>query len=165
MEIRIAKEEDCKSLSILKREVWESTYRGIYPDEKIDKYNFDLNEDKFKNMIKKQSQKLFVLQDNSDIIGYMSFGEILRPFDNHMHDIGLLYISKEHQGCGLGRKLFEFAQNEFKNQGIDEFIVSCNKYNLPAQNFYKKMGGKIIRIDEDDKDRSIPQIKFQFSMK
>lgn len=61
MEIRIATDEDCRSLATLKRVVWETTYRGIYPDEKLDKYDIDLNENKFKDMIKQKSQKLFVV--------------------------------------------------------------------------------------------------------
>ena len=162
MEIRIARDEDCRSLATLKRRVWETTYRGIYPDEKLDKYDIDLNENKFKNMIKQKSQKLFVVLNESEIIGYMSCGKIMRPFDEHTHDIGLLYLAKEYQGKGIGLDLFQFAKNELKNQGVTEFIVSCNKYNISAQQFYKKMGGKIIKIDEDNKDKSIPQVKFQF---
>ena len=162
MEIRIARDEDCRSLATLKRRVWETTYRGIYPDEKLDKYDIDLNENKFKDMIKQKSQKLFVVLNDSEIIGYMSCGKIMRPFDEHTHDIGLLYLAKEYQGKGIGLDLFQFAKNELKNQGVTEFIVSCNKYNISAQQFYKKMGGKIIKIDEDNKDKSIPQVKFQF---
>ena len=162
MEICIATDEDCRSLATLKRRVWETTYRGIYPDEKLDKYDIDLNENKFKNMIKQKSQKLFVVLNESEIIGYMSCGKIMRPFDEHTHDIGLLYLAKEYQGKGIGLDLFQFAKNELKNQGVTEFIVSCNKYNISAQQFYKKMGGKIIKIDEDNKDKSIPQVKFQF---
>ena len=162
MEIRIATDEDCRSLAILKRMVWENTYRGIYPDEKLDKYDIDLNENKFKNMIKQKSQKLFVVLNGSEIIGYMSCGKIMRAFDKYTHDIGLLYLTKEYQGKGIGLDLFQFAKMELKNQGVTEFIVSCNKYNLPAQQFYKKMGGKIIKIEEDNEDKSIPQVKFQF---
>ena len=146
MEIRIATDEDCRSLAILKRMVWETTYRGIYPDEKLDKYDIDLNENKFKNMIKQKSQKLFVVLNGSEIIGYMSCGKIMRAFDKYTHDIGLLYLTKEYQGKGIGLDLFQFAKMELKNQGVTEFIVSCNKYNLPAQQFYKKMGGKIDGI-------------------
>ena len=162
MEIRIASYEDCRSLALLKRIVWETTYRGIYPNEKIDKYDVDLNENKFKNMIKEQSQRLFVILSDSKIIGYISCGKIMRAFDKHTHDIGLLYLLKEYQGKGIGRQMFEFAKKELKNQGITEFIVSCNKYNIPAQQFYKKMGGQIIKIDEDNEDKSIPQVKFKF---
>lgn len=162
MEIRIATDKDCRSLALLKRRVWETTYRGIYPNEKLDKYDVDLNENKFKNMIKEQSQKLFVVLKDSEIIGYISCGKIMRAFDKHTHDIGLLYLLKEYQGKGIGAKLFQFAKDELKNQGVTEFIVSCNKYNFSAQEFYKKMGGKIIKVDEDNEDKSIPQVKFQF---
>ena len=162
MEIRVATYEDCRSLALLKRRVWETTYRGIYPDKKLDKYDIDLNENKFKDMIKQQSQKLFVVLDGYKIIGYMSCGKIMRAFDKHTHDIGLLYLAKEYQGKGIGLNLFQFAKNELKNQGVRELIVSCNKYNLSAQQFYKKMGGKIIKVDEDNDDKSIPQVKFQF---
>ena len=162
MEIRVATYEDCRSLALLKRRVWETTYKGIYPDKKLDKYDIDLNENKFKDMIKQQSQKLFVVLDGYKIIGYMSCGKIMRAFDKHTHDIGLLYLAKEYQGKGIGLNLFQFAKNELKNQWVREFIVSCNKYNLSAQQFYKKMGGKIIKVDEDNDDKSIPQVKFQF---
>lgn len=162
MEIRIAVEEDCRNLSLLKRRVWETTYRGIYPNEKLDKYDIDFNENKFKAMIKNQSQKLFIILDDSKAIGYMSCGKIMRPFDKYTHDIGLLYILKEYQGKGIGYRVFKFATDELKKQGATEFIVSCNKYNFPAQQFYAKMGGKIIKIDNDNEDKSIPQIKFLF---
>ncbi|MGL5380592.1 GNAT family N-acetyltransferase, partial [Clostridium sp.] len=162
MEIRIATDADCRDLAILKRRVWETTYRGIYPNEKLDKYDVNLNENKFKSMIAKQSQKLFVVLDNLEIIGYVSCGKIMRAFDEYTYDIGLLYLLKEYQGKGIGLELFQFAQNELKNQGVTEFIVSCNKYNIPSQEFYKKMGGKIIKIDEDNDDKSIPQVKFKY---
>lgn len=163
IEIRIATEKDCRDLSILKRAVWETTYRGIYPDKKLDSYDIDLNENKFKSIVEKQAQKLFIVLENSRIVGYMSCGEILRPFDKYTHDIGLLYLLKDYQGKGLGSRLFNLAKDELQSQGITEFIVSCNKYNLSAQQFYTKMGGKIIKTDEDnDKDKSMPQVKFLF---
>ena len=118
MEIRVATYEDCRSLALLKRRVWETTYRGIYPDKKLDNYDIDLNENKFKDMIKQQSQKLFVVLDGYKIIGYMSCGKIMRAFDKHTHDIGLLYLAKEYQGKGIGLNLFQFAKNELKNQGV-----------------------------------------------
>lgn len=162
MQIRIATYEDCRDLSILKRRVWETTYRGIYPNKKLVRYDIDLNENKFKDMIKQQSQKLFVVLNDSQIIGYMSCGKIMRVFNKYTHGIGLLYLLKEYQGKGIGLHLFLFAKNELKNQGITEFIISCNKYNLSAQQFYEKIGGKIIKVDEDNEDKSIPQVKFLF---
>ncbi|HOA79500.1 MAG TPA: GNAT family N-acetyltransferase [Defluviitaleaceae bacterium] len=87
--------------------MWETTYRGIYSNEKLDKYDIDLNENKFKDIIKQQSQKLFVVLNDSQIIGYVSCGKIMRPFNKYTHDIGLLYLSKEYQGKGIGLNLFQ----------------------------------------------------------
>ena len=78
--------------------------------------------------------------------------------------IGLLYLLKSCQGTGLGRKLFNIAYNKIKENGYKEFFISCNKYNYSAQKFYEKMGGKIIRIDEDNEDKSIPQVKFLYKI-
>ncbi|OSB10015.1 GNAT family N-acetyltransferase [Paraclostridium bifermentans] len=113
-------------------------------------------------MIKKKYQKVFIILDDSTIIGYMSCGKIMRAFDKYTHDIGLLYLLKEYQGKVLGLKLFELGKTELKNQGVTEFIVSCNKYNLSAQQFYTKIGGKIIKVDENNENKSTPQVKFEF---
>ena len=40
-------------------------------------------------------------------------------------------------------------------------LVKCRKCNSKKW-VYKKMGGKIIKIEEDNEDKSIPQVKFQF---
>ena len=45
---------------------------------------------------------------------------------------------------------------------INLFLISCNKYNLPAQGFYEKMGGKKVYIDDDMGNKSIPQIKYEY---
>ena len=58
--------------------------------------------------------------------------------------------------------LFQFAKQKLEKEGVTEFIVSCNKYNFPAQQFYKKMGGTIIKVEKDNEDKSIPQVKFKF---
>lgn len=160
IEIRKAKDEDCEKLAVLKRQIWETTYRGIYPDDKLDNYHLETHQKKFAEMMKRQS--LFVATDGDLIIGYASCGPILRPFDNHQYDIGLLYLKEEYQGQGVGKALFNRAKEELARQGADEFIVSCNKYNLKAQGFYEAMGGEIVKVEEDQVDKSVPQVKFIF---
>jgi len=43
--------EMCKELAEIKKQVWETTYRGIYPDFKFDNFNIDIETEKFKTMI------------------------------------------------------------------------------------------------------------------
>lgn len=160
--IRLATENDCHELSKLKYNIWNTTYRGIYSDEKIDNFDFEKNKNKFINIVNDPEIELYVVEHDGKLIGYMDYGVPCRPFENYKQEIGLLYISKEYQGAGIGRKLFNIAYNKIKENGYGEFFVSCNKYNIPAQKFYEKMGGKIISIGEDNKDKSIPQVRFLY---
>lgn len=47
MIVRRAREDDCEKIARVKRAVWETTYRGIYPDEKIDGFDFSAQAEKF----------------------------------------------------------------------------------------------------------------------
>ena len=162
--IRKALMKDCKELAQVKRKVWETTYRGIYPDVKLDNYDFKKQEKKFQDIVNNHEINLYVITDNNKIIGYMSEGQPCRPFGNYQQEIGLLYILKEFQGKGIGKKLFQLAYDSIKNKGYKNFFVSCNKYNYGSQEFYKKMGGTIVHTDEDKLDKSEAQVKFHYEI-
>lgn len=163
--IRLASENDCDILSRLKRDIWETSYRGIYPDDKIDNFDFDKNRNSFLKIVYNPDIELYVVEDEGKLIGYMDFGVPFRPFGEYKQEIGLLYVLKQYQGKGIGRELFNLAFDKIKQNGYDEFFISCNKYNLAARSFYEKMGGKIIHVDEDNEDKSIPQVKYLYKIK
>ncbi len=163
--IRLAKEEDAEELSKLKHEVWNTTYRGIYADELIDNFDYEKHKNKFLKVIKDPNVDLYVVEENNSLIGYMSVGKPYRPFKDFEQEIGLLYLLKEYQGKGIGKELFNKAYNIIKDKGYQEFFISCNKYNEPAQGFYKKMGAEVINIDEDNIDKTIPQVTLLYKIK
>ena len=162
--IRLAIEKDCDTLSRLKQRMWDETYRGIYSDEKIDDFDFEENSKKFLNIINDPDVELYVASDNDKLIGYMSCGVPSRPYKDYKQSINLLYLLKEYQRKGIGKKLFNIACNRFKEKECYEFFICCNKLNTNAQGFYKKMGGIIDEIDDDNNDKSISQVKFLYKL-
>lgn len=78
--IRLATEGDCSELSRLKHEVWDTTYRGIYPDEKIDNFDYDKNKNTFIKIVNNPEIELYVVECNGKIVGYMDYGTPHRPF-------------------------------------------------------------------------------------
>ena len=167
IKIEIANETQCMELVKLKFAVWKTIYNGIYPSEKFDNYDFAVQEKKFKNWVLDKSGKFYVAKDEklNKIIGYCYVGFSARAFKKGVPEIILLYILKEYQGNGIGRKFFELSKAFLKEKGCEEFIISCNKYNFPAQKFYEKMGGKVIFVEDDNTDKSLPQIKYLYSLK
>lgn len=162
--IRLAKEEDCNALSKLKHDVWNETYRGIYNDNRIDNFDYEKNSKKFLNTINNPDIELYVVEGSERLVGYMDCGIPIRPYKDYNQEIGLLYLLKEYQKKGIGKELFNIACNRIKENGYNEFFICCNKYNINAQEFYKKMGGIIDEVDEDNNDKSIPQIYYIYKI-
>jgi len=162
--IRLASIDDCKRLSILKQEVWDETYRGIYSDDKIDNFDFIKNEEKFKLIINNENINLYVVEVNNELIGYMSYGVPYRAYLDYEQGIGLLYLKRKYQGYGIGTKLFYLAYENMKKDGYNRFFISCNKYNVNAQKFYEKMGGIVIDVLDNSDDKSAEQIIYHYDI-
>lgn len=149
MEIRLATKSDSKELSYLKKEVWETTYRGIYDDEVIDNYDYLKREEKFNNLIDDNNQEVYVCVVDSKIVGYIVIGEPLHgELDGYDFIINDLGIDKNYRRMGIGKKFFDIAKS--KNRKL---FNCCNYYNSNARRFYDKMGGKIVKTDMSEDKR------------
>ena len=160
---RLATYDDCERLSIIKKSVWNTTYRGIYKDETLDNFDVKIQTEKFKKMVDSDTF-LYVIELNDTIIGYFSYGKPFHQYMDYEIEFGLLYILEEYQGRGIGSSVFIFVKDKLSNLNIDKFYLCCNKYNKKAQNFYEKMGGKVIHVDNDNIDNERTQIYYEYKI-
>lgn len=163
-EIRLAKIEECMEIAKVKQSSWATTYRGIYKDEIIDNFDYDKSAKTFEKIIHSDSNDLYVAVVDGRIVGFMSVGAMHHPYLDYEVELGMLYLLEKVRGEGIGSMFFALAVDSFKRKGYKEFIVSCNKYNEKALNFYKKMGCKIIHVDDDMEDRRYPQVKLLYRL-
>jgi ribosomal protein S18 acetylase RimI-like enzyme len=163
MEINVsivkATDDMCRDIALVKRQVWETTYRGIYPDGKIDGFDVEREAEKFARLVDDDEINLYVAMVDGNIVGYMAYGKNPRFPQSNDNELVLLNVLKECQGKGIGKMMFNFAKDRLKEKG-DKFLIYCNKYNKRAQDFYKAMGCEVLSVDDDNPDRSIPQIKY-----
>ena len=87
---RKARIEDCRSLSELKRDVWITTYSGIYPQEKLDGYDLDKNESIFRSFVERPDLELFLVENNGEAIGLMTVGKPYKLYDEYDQEVALL---------------------------------------------------------------------------
>lgn len=163
--IRLATNDDIKKLAVLKQQVWNETYRGIYSDETIDNFDYEKAERSFHNIINNDKISLYVVESNEELVGYMDVGTPIREFADYEQEIGLLYLIHNFQRRGIGKKLFNLGYNEIKNNNYKKFFISCNKYNINARKFYEKMGGHLIAEDEDNDNKRDVQVKYHYEIK
>lgn len=150
--------------SEVKYKCWQTTYQGIYPDQKLDNYDFKVQEQKFKEKLENPQVKLFVATKENEIIGYMCVGSPINQYKDFAKELILLYVLKEYQHLGIGKLLFNHAKQIIKDSGHSKFLINCNKYNKNAIGFYLKMGGKIVHTDADNQNKSLTQVKFSYQI-
>ena len=156
--IRDVRIEDVHEMSVVRKKVWNTTYRGIYSDQAIDNFDYERAKERFKSYIDRPNTLFKVALHNNKIIGYICFSKDDKLYKDYEYVIKYLHILKDYQGKGLGTTLFKEVLNYAKRNNIKKFYLSCNKYNYQAQRFYEKMGGKKDHIDKELDDRAKEQI-------
>lgn len=156
IEFILANNEDAKIISELRHEIWGTTYRGIYSDERIDNYNYEEHRQRDLKRIQDSSYHVYLITDTNAPIGYFAFLTTETVY------IQSLYIRQAYQHQGIGKRIFTFVREYCSTHGFDKFICNCNSYNYPAQDFYHSVGGNVVNRNDGHDDKYDDQITFEF---
>ena len=162
--IRRMKREDSKAYAHVVTVSWNETYKGIVPDEELQrlKNNEEERANKIYEIFDDKSNYNLVLEVDNEVVGFVRYG---KAEDNDFENCGEIiafYIINKYHGYGFGRKLFENAVEELKKQGFDKMIIACLKGNKTNE-FYKHMGGKYIK-DGVYKRLNLPENIYYFDI-
>ena len=108
----------------------------IWLESTIEAHGFILEEywqknyDTVKDIYLPQSDS-YVLVEEDKILGFISI--INKEF------IGALFVDRNHQGKGIGRKLIEFVKEHY-----NDLTLAVYKENEQAVRFYKNIGFEIL---------------------
>ena len=162
--LRKATIEDALLIGQIRRIVWSETYRGIYPDEKIDRYDVQFHLERDSRILSDENQHFYLFEEGKHCVGYFSFGPcVYGPYKDFELCLNNLYLTKEYKGMGLGKQAFTILRSFAKEHGIEKFFCGCNAHNLPAQGFYRHMGGVEGLSFTGHQDRSDDIIHFEFT--
>lgn len=148
--IRFQKATPTEALTIVKtrHKVWETSYRGIYPDEMIDDYDYRWHVQKECARLMNPQFHCYMVMDGDSCVGYFSYGKVCygtwKDFEFRLHSF---YLQPEYQGRGLGRKIFAQIKEECLRQGYSKLFLDCHPDNHKALGFYRHMGGTIANYD------------------
>jgi len=84
---------------------------------------------------------LFVYKQNDEIVGLISY-----KINNSTAIVGLLAVSNQVQGKGIGSKLIHFLEYKLHELGVKTLKIPTQLENIPACNFYKKQGYEVNSI-------------------
>lgn len=131
---------DYREITRVHVDTWKTTYRGLVPDEYLDKMNYEDKYESNKKFMSREDVGAFVYEKDEKIVGFTSCGEARDKDYNGWGELYGLYILKEFQGLGIGKELFEAVKNELKDKGFSKMVLWAMSGNS-AEIFYRKMGG------------------------
>lgn len=129
------------------REVWEKSVRATH----------DFLQEKDIQNIK---EKLFMYFEYVDIFGMKDEKGKITGFIGMSEDkIEMLFVSPEHFGETIGKRLVKFAVRDMKVSYVD-----VNEQNTGGYEFYKKLGASFVSRDKLDSDGNpFPIIHLKFT--
>ncbi len=151
-----AAEEDAGTIIELRKRIWATTYRGLYPDSMIDGFDYAWHLEKELQRIRNPEYCVYRIVKNDRNIGYLS----TRKMDTVI--LQSLYVLEEYQHQGIGRSGFDFVKRYCTEMGVDSFICHCLPKNRNARKFYETMGGTVIGEDMDNEESWMNSVIYRF---
>lgn len=150
------RESDAGILGRLRQKAWSATYRGIYPDEMIDQFDYPWHKERDTLRIRSPQYENYFIQVCGQNVGYLTLKK------DKVLILYSLYLLPEAQGQGIGRQAFSFVSRYCDKCDSHGFCCHCQPDNTNAMGFYRHMGGRIIARDEENEQRWQNTVVFYF---
>ena len=166
IEFRKAELDDALTIIQTRQRAWDATYRGIYPDEMIDGFDYQWHLEAEQKRLSDPNFHCWMVLDSDSCVGYFSCGPVRRGVWNDVRfRLHSLYLLPGYQKMGLGRKMFEQVKKVCLQAGFQGMFLDCHPDNSNALNFYRHMGGVITDVDggHENKQEDSCTIEYNFT--
>lgn len=153
-----ATENDVMAIIELRKQVWITTYRGIYPDDMLDGFDYAWHKEKELQRVSSPQYSVYLIANDGGNIGYLTIRKTKSVV------LQSLYVLREYQHQGIGRQAFDFAIQYCKEKNARSFICYCVPENWNARRFYEKMGGTVIGEDFGNEEHWMDSVIYQFNV-
>jgi GNAT superfamily N-acetyltransferase len=143
--VRPAEVDDAAAIAEIHVATWRTAYRGMLPDDFLDSLDEAGYEDRWRRTISERSNKVFVAENSRGVIGFASGGRERAGEDEYGGELYAIYVLREAQGRGHGRRLVQAVVGGLRELGLTDMIVWVLRENAIARTFYERLGGVYVR--------------------
>ncbi|MBI1729170.1 GNAT family N-acetyltransferase [Candidatus Acetothermia bacterium] len=136
--------KDASAIAKVHVDSWRTTYAGIVSDDYLANLSYDKREKTWQDVLSKHESLTFVAETTDrKIVGFVSGGRSRMEEPAYLGEMFAIYLLKEFQGQGIGKRLVQTLVGWFLDQDIDSMMVWVLRKN-PACRFYEMLGGRKI---------------------
>jgi GNAT superfamily N-acetyltransferase len=144
MTVRLAQESDLETIALLHWRGWEETYRGLLSDHLLDGTTLEMRRGDWARWWPAKREGLFLAQAAGAPAGFVCAVPARDiAAQGAVSEIQLLYVLKERQGEGHGRRLLKAGADWAARACPGPLGLWVVTGNAPARRFYERLGGRL----------------------
>lgn len=151
MIIRPMRIEDSAGIGRVHAATWLTTYRGIVPDEYLDSIQMDAWQTRWTSQLRSPAPDVFghvaENEEISEIAGFVHGGASRSPELPYRGELYAIYILKEYQQQGLGRRLTQALVRDLLNADMSDMFLWVLEANHASRRFYEALGGQYVKTN------------------
>jgi len=142
MDIIRATIETAEDLGYVHATAWNHAYRGIVPDEYLNKYFIpEKRAEKFRKVLPSTDNEYYIAYFDGKPMGMVVLGKSGDDdAKENAGEVSAIYLLSGYWGKGYGKKLMDFAVNRLKEFGCSTVTLWVLEENKRARTFYEKYG-------------------------
>lgn len=146
--IRPATLTDAPGIAHAHVESWRTSYKGIISDEFLANLSEERRTQAWTDILSHPEHPAFLLvatDETGQIVGFVSGRPDRENDSEYTGEVGAIYLQKQAQGQGTGRKLMQAAASELIQRGHQSMMLWVLRDNTQARKFYEAIGGQYLR--------------------
>jgi GNAT superfamily N-acetyltransferase len=151
-QVREARQEDAAAIARVHVDSWRTSYRGIVPEGFLSGLSYEDFEGRWQGRLRDVGDPRWAYRvaelPSGRIVGFASGGPRQESaYADYGGELYTLYLLREHQGAGMGRRLFSSVARGLAEGGITSLLAWVLARN-PSRRFYEAVGGKLLGSQE-----------------
>jgi GNAT superfamily N-acetyltransferase len=153
--IRWASVADAEGMARVHVESWEAAYRGLIPDEVIDRLSVERRTAGWNQMLRDPERRtaVFVAEHSGELVGLCAVGPT-RDDDLDAERVGevrAIYVLPDYWGHGHGKDLMMESLDWLRSGGFAAAMLWVLDTNTIGREFYEQGGWRLddaVKVDE-----------------
>jgi ribosomal protein S18 acetylase RimI-like enzyme len=153
---------DAEDLARVHVQAWRETYPGLLPRAYLDGLSVPRHARLWRRRLQFADEVTLAAEDAGGLVGYCSGGGSRGQADG-LAEITTLYVLRQAQDAGLGRRLLTDTARALAARGADALIIWVLRDNHPARGFYEHLGGRLdSERGESAGGRIVPAVSYRW---
>ncbi|CAG0994240.1 phosphinothricin acetyltransferase [Burkholderiales bacterium] len=144
--IRRATTADAGSLARLRIEAWRQSYKGFVPQASLDAMSVEASLPLWQRALAAPGERasVFVAEGDAGVLGFAAGNVLVEPRHGCDAELTAIYLAREVQRRGLGRRLVGTVASERAAHGAAGMIAWTLAGIAPARRFLEALGADLV---------------------